>query len=84
MDEWIEKCVWDTDMSSPEKKPPTKAKRHAELHKDDVDQLEKDRNEQNTVKQTKWAVKCFEDWCKDKGVFILDNRFIKAIDHFSP
>ncbi len=29
---------------------------------------EKDQSENNTVKQTKLAVKCFEDWCQDKGV----------------
>ncbi|XP_061572839.1 activating transcription factor 7-interacting protein 1 isoform X2 [Cololabis saira] len=62
MDEWIE-------CPSAEKK--TNKRRHADLTSGEVDQLDKEKSEAaNTVKQTRWAVKCFEDWCKDKGLAV--------------
>ena len=60
-DEWLRQL-------SPEKEQNNS--RHAELRKEEVDQLEKERNESNTVKQTRWAVKCLEEWCAAKDVDI--------------
>ncbi|XP_059912177.1 uncharacterized protein LOC132461148 [Gadus macrocephalus] len=60
-DEWLRQL-------SPEKEQNNS--RHAELRKEEVDQLEKERNEFNTVKQTRWAVKCLEEWCAAKDVDI--------------
>ncbi len=60
IEEWRGQCL------SPEKNPPKRW--HAELTDGEVDQLEKDQSEYNTVKQTKLAVKCFEDRCQYKGV----------------
>lgn len=47
-----------------------KQKRHVRLTSGEVDQLEKERSEVNMVKQIKWAVKFFENWCQDKGVAV--------------
>lgn len=62
MEEWL-------DMEcSPGKV--THKRRHTEITDGELDQLEKGRSEHNTVKQTKWVVKCFEDWCQSKGVVV--------------
>ena len=45
-------------------------KRHSEVNEEELLKLEKGRNEPGTVKQTGWAVRCFLNWCEEKGVNI--------------
>jgi len=62
MDKWFEEQFGETS---------TNTKRHAEVLKCNIDTFEKTRKyvmKKNTVQQThEWAVKCFGDWCSEKG-----------------
>lgn len=73
MEEWIGECGSGGEIA------PARAKRrHAEIHKSQVDELESKRNEWNTVKQTKWAVNCLQDWCAAQGVAVDFKTVSKA------
>lgn len=44
----------------------TQVNRCAPLNPEELDSIEKSRHETNTVRQTSWAVKCFEAWLKER------------------
>jgi len=53
----------------------TNLKHHAEVLKCNIDTFEKTRNEKNTMQQT---VKCFGDWCSEKGCSIDFKQITKT------
>lgn len=61
MNEWIE------EAHSPKGK--LWKRRRSDLLPAEVEQLE-EQSKTNMAKQTRWALKCFKDWCQDKGVVI--------------
>ncbi|XP_056101432.1 uncharacterized protein LOC130080159 [Rhinichthys klamathensis goyatoka] len=69
MDKWFEEQFVETS---------TNMNRHAEVLKCNIDTFEKTRNEKNTVQQTQWAVKCFGDWCSEKGCSIDFKQITKT------
>lgn len=56
----------------------TNMNRHAEVLKCNIDTFEKTRNKKNTVQKTQWAVKCFSDWCREKGCSIDFKQITKT------
>ena len=60
-DEW-----WETIDRMEEKE--LKKTRHAEKTEAEIEALAKARNEAGTIKQTMWAVRCFQSWCAEKAI----------------
>ena len=42
--------------------------RHIAIDDNELDELERSRNETGTVKQTNWSVRVFESWCKQMTI----------------
>ena len=54
-------------------------RRHADINDNELQALEMSRNEKATVKQTQWAVRCFQTWCTEKEVAI-DFKTVTKMD----
>ena len=75
VEEWAE-----ADMLVPVTLPRKgkKEKRHGDIGEDELEALEKSRNEPGTVKQTNWSMRCFQTWCDEKTVVIDFTKITKS------
>ncbi|XP_076842064.1 uncharacterized protein LOC143486104 isoform X4 [Brachyhypopomus gauderio] len=55
-----------------------KVRRHAEINDREIEVLETFRNEEATVKQTMWAVRCFQTWCAEKNISVNFKKLTKS------
>ena len=76
-DEW-----WETIDRMEEKE--LKKTRHAEKTEAEIEALAKARNEAGTIKQTMWAVRCFQSWCAEKAIEMDLKTVIKRCVTFMP
>ncbi len=63
LDQWLK----EMDGMEEEDK---KERRHAEINERKTEELEKSRNEAGTVKQTMWAIRCFQTLCAEKDLTV--------------